>query len=418
MEGASSKNTNNLKVSKKSQKSLFKYFGNSADTDNVNTNHIDATKKNQNTDCVEGIIEVDMHSAQYHSQTNETYDNMPDLEDIVPVGVQPEVQLDITDTNTQQNGRQKSISNSGPRKRKPGDCDIAQNSTQKSKALKTNKNMWTIGRTYKFDWAAKFPFIEPVQSSNSEEIPCECTCTICTWKLGKQQKMQLKLDTIEKHCGKQYLTVTGADGQKIKTHRWKTEKECMHVRYAAEYEAEQKKHRHLLEKGGTITSHIGKMKETNLHAKFIQFSTLFQILKKGRAMSDFLDFKVLYQFNGMLNVPQSHWSESSGWEMAKCLSMIEKEDLKENVKKANFISLSIDEVTAVDNTAWVCIHIYTLENHIRTPHLLGVMKMVENCNAENLYKIVVSHLKDVAGMTDYEIATKLVCVGADGASVM
>ncbi|KAH9296442.1 hypothetical protein KI387_040030, partial [Taxus chinensis] len=119
MEGASSKNTNNLKVSKKSQKSLFKYFGNSADTDIVNTNHIDATKKNQNTDCVEGIIEVDMHSAQYHSQTNETYDNMPDLEDIVPVGVQPEVQLDITDINTQQNGRQKSKSNSGPRKRKP-----------------------------------------------------------------------------------------------------------------------------------------------------------------------------------------------------------------------------------------------------------------------------------------------------------
>ncbi|KAH9326382.1 hypothetical protein KI387_006560, partial [Taxus chinensis] len=74
--------------------------------DIVNTNHIDATTKNQNTDCVEGIIEVDMHSAQYQSQTNETYDNMPDLEDIVPVGVQPEVQLDITDTNTQQNGRQ------------------------------------------------------------------------------------------------------------------------------------------------------------------------------------------------------------------------------------------------------------------------------------------------------------------------
>ncbi|KAH9287596.1 hypothetical protein KI387_031713, partial [Taxus chinensis] len=56
---------------------------------------------------------------------------MPDLEDIIPVGVQPEVQLDITDTNTQQNGRQKSKSNFGPRKRKPGDYDIAQNSTQK-----------------------------------------------------------------------------------------------------------------------------------------------------------------------------------------------------------------------------------------------------------------------------------------------
>ncbi|KAH9292806.1 hypothetical protein KI387_042008, partial [Taxus chinensis] len=43
-------------------------------------NHIAAPRKNQNTDYVEGIIEVDMHSTQY--QTNETYDNMPDLEDI------------------------------------------------------------------------------------------------------------------------------------------------------------------------------------------------------------------------------------------------------------------------------------------------------------------------------------------------
>lgn len=160
------------------------------------------------------------------------------------------------------------------------------------------------------------------------------------------------------------------------------------------------------------------MNQKKLHAKLIQFSTLFHILKKGRPISDFLNFKVLYQYNGMPNVPQSHWSESSGWEIEKFLSMIEKEDLKENVKKAKFISLSIDEVTGVDNTTQVCIHIYTLENHIRTPHLLGVMKMVENCNAENLHKIVVSHLKDIAGMTVNEIATKLVCVRADSASIM
>ncbi|KAH9295899.1 hypothetical protein KI387_039487, partial [Taxus chinensis] len=53
MEGASSKNVNNLKVSNKSHKSLFKYFGNSAYTDIENANYIDATTKNQNTDCVE-----------------------------------------------------------------------------------------------------------------------------------------------------------------------------------------------------------------------------------------------------------------------------------------------------------------------------------------------------------------------------
>ena len=46
------------------------------------------------------------------------------------------------------------------------------------------------------------------------------------------------------------------------------------------------------------------------------------------------------------------------------------------------------------------------------------MKMVENCNVKNLPKIVISHLKDIVGMTDYEISMKLVCVRENGASVM
>ncbi|KAH9322877.1 hypothetical protein KI387_017516, partial [Taxus chinensis] len=99
MEGASPENAKTLKVTKKSQKSLFKYFGNSADTDiETINNHIVATRKNQNTDCVEGIIEVDMHFAQY--QKNDTYDYMLDLEDILHVGVQLGVHQDITHTNT------------------------------------------------------------------------------------------------------------------------------------------------------------------------------------------------------------------------------------------------------------------------------------------------------------------------------
>ncbi|KAH9328242.1 hypothetical protein KI387_000350, partial [Taxus chinensis] len=94
----------------------------------TNINHIVSTRKNQDTDYVEGNIEVDMHYAQY--QPNETYDDtmpdlenipveMPDLEDILPVGVQPRVNQDIAHTNTQKNGTHKSISNFGSQKRKP-----------------------------------------------------------------------------------------------------------------------------------------------------------------------------------------------------------------------------------------------------------------------------------------------------------
>lgn len=44
--------------------------------------------------------------------------------------------------------------------------------------------------------------------------------------------------------------------------------------------------------------------------------------------------------------------------------------------------------------------------------------MVENCNAENLYNLVIKNLKEVSNMNDFEIVIKLICVGADGAIVM
>jgi len=44
--------------------------------------------------------------------------------------------------------------------------------------------------------------------------------------------------------------------------------------------------------------------------------------------------------------------------------------------------------------------------------------MKEACNSENLYNLVVNSLKEIANLIDVEITKKLICVGADGASVM
>ena len=88
-----------------------------------------------------------------------------------------------------------------------------------------------------------------------------------------------------------------------------------------------------------------------MQAKGIQFVTIFHIMKRGRPMSYFGENRMLYQVIGLKNVPQSHLSDTSGWEIAKCLSMVEKEDMKLCVQKAKYISISLDEVTAVDNTS-------------------------------------------------------------------
>ena len=61
--------------------------------------------------------------------------------------------------------------------------------------------------------------------------------------------------------------------------------------------------------------------------------------------------------------------------------------------------------------------IYMVNDHIRQSYLLGIKKMIETFTTENIYELVLNSLKE-SGMDLLMIAKKLVCVGADGASVM
>ena len=92
--------------------------------------------------------------------------------------------------------------------------------------------------------------------------------------------------------------------------------------------------------------------------------------------------------------------------------------MKESIKNSNFIALSLDEVIAIDNTSWVCMHVYTVNDLFHQPFLLSIATL--NCSetAKNLYELLKTTLIDSGGLDSMEIAKKLVCVGADGASVM
>jgi len=169
--------------------------------------------------------------------------------------------------------------------------------------------------------------------------------------------------------------------------------------------------------GATITTQYKKAKEKILVSKSLQFVDIFYLMKQGRPITNFYYHKTLFDLADVQHFPNSHSSDRNGWEMAKCLALVGKEDLVESVKKPRFISLSI-EVTMVDITSLVCIHVYTFIEHVRQPHLLTIHRMKEACNSENLFNLVVNSLKEVANLDDMEIARKLICVGADGASVM
>ena len=68
-------------------------------------------------------------------------------------------------------------------------------------------------------------------------------------------------------------------------------------------------------------------------------------------MKDFPYYKNFISFIEVLNFPSSHWSVMSGSEWEKYLAQVEKDDLKENIENARFFSLSLDEVTTIDNTS-------------------------------------------------------------------
>ena len=61
--------------------------------------------------------------------------------------------------------------------------------------------------------------------------------------------------------------------------------------------------------------------------------------------------------------------------------------------------------------------IYMVNDHIRHSYLLGINKMRETSTAKNIYELTLNDLKE-SGMDQLMIAKMLVCVGADGASVM
>ena len=92
--------------------------------------------------------------------------------------------------------------------------------------------------------------------------------------------------------------------------------------------------------------------------------------------------------------------------------------MNEKLTHSNFIALSLDEVTTIDNTSWVCMHFYTVNKPCCQPFLLSVAKL--NCSAttKNLYELLKTTLIECKGLDNMEIAKNFVCVGVDGASVM
>ncbi|KAH7428771.1 hypothetical protein KP509_09G016700 [Ceratopteris richardii] len=284
--------------------------------------------------------------------------------------------------------------------------------------MKRGKGQWDIGRTFKIDWITKFPFIEPLLIEGEEE-PKFATCIPCSWKLGNQVKLQLKLDTIEKHVGKMYEKVE-VEGKMENILRWKTKDECRHLQNVDAYNS----HLLLLEQSNENKRSFMHLFERKLksdnEAILMQFSIVLHILSIGKPMSDYPKWRVPLNFIGLRiqSFPTQYWTESSGWEFAKAMGEVIKSNLKISLSNATFISISLDEVTARDCTSWVCIHAYIVENYERKAKFIGAFQLKGSATSNLLVQLVLDSISNIGGMSISDINQKIVCIGVDGCSVM
>jgi hypothetical protein len=105
------------------------------------------------------------------------------------------------------------------------------------------------------------------------------------------------------------------------------------------------------------------------------FATLFAILSAGRPMQEYRSREELYQFLNVPECPSMHWCHGSGWLMAEHIYDFVKTKQRSMVEAAAFISLSVDETTAVDNSSVIVIHCYVMSNWGRQPLIVALMKL-------------------------------------------
>ena len=85
------------------------------------------------------------------------------------------------------------------------------------------------------------------------------------------------------------------------------------------------------------------------------------------------------------------------------------------IQASNFIALSADETSTIDNTSVIVIHVYVLCNWSKQSLMIALSKLKSvGATADFVTRVILSALLVNTGLDPTAIASKLLCFGADG----
>jgi len=227
------------------------------------------------------------------------------------------------------------------------------------------RKQYEASRKFQETWAARLPWVEMTRSEDG--LIEGVKCLICSAVERRNKLLKAKHDTLTKHAGrrKALKDIKGV----AKKGDWYYTKDCAHAKNAVLYAAR-----------GPQTVHQLVQNESGEQAcKRVQFATIFHVLSNGRPMTEYESLQSLLNFFNVSHMPKKHWTDNSGWQMAEVMHAQVNANMKEVIKNANYLAVTCDEVTSIDNTSWICIHIYTQQVWTRTPMLLS-LQHVQVCH--------------------------------------
>ncbi len=75
--------------------------------------------------------------------------------------------------------------------------------------------------------------------------------------------------------------------------------------------------------------------------------------------------------------------------------------------------VSCDEVTTIDNQSWLSIHVYVIKEWKKVSIMLNLQRVVDGATFYNLTSFIVKSLMEFGGLSETNLANKLVSFGVD-----
>jgi hypothetical protein len=109
-------------------------------------------------------------------------------------------------------------------------------------------------------------------------------------------------------------------------------------------------------------------------------------------MTDYEDFQPLHEFLKFQIFPKKHWFNGASWEIAKYIHVKVLKVTKLVVQNSKFISLTCDELIAMDNVSWADVYGYIVQDWCEIPLLLDVQQVFFGFNVNSLILLMMNSL--------------------------